>query len=173
MNVKIRTERINDSGPVYSLVRAAFKQEDEARLITMLRRSNAFIPELSLVATMNDTIVGHILFTKIKIINREGGGYESLALAPMAVLPVMQKKGIGGNLVRYGLDKCRKLGYQSVIVLGHEHYYPKFGFKPARQWSIMPPFSVPDNVFMGIELVEDGLSGVTGVVQYAKEFAMI
>lgn len=57
-----------------------------------------------------------------------------------------------------------------MIVLGHEHYYPRFGFVPASRWHIKAPFEVPDNVFMAIELAEGSLAGVEGTVVYAKEF---
>jgi putative acetyltransferase len=88
----------------------------------------------------------------------------------MAVSPGLQKQGIGGQLIKHGLLKATELGYKSVIVLGHEHYYPKFGFIPADKWNIKSPFDVPTNVFMGIELVENGLQKVKGTVQYPKEF---
>jgi putative acetyltransferase len=88
----------------------------------------------------------------------------------MAVSPGFQNKGIGGQLINKGLDNARELGYRSVIVVGHENYYPKFGFVPAQKWNIKAPFDVPANVFMGIELVEDGLKNVEGTVVYPKEF---
>jgi predicted N-acetyltransferase YhbS len=80
----------------------------------------------------------------------------------MAVAPAFQNSGIGGQLIRYGLLKAKELGYRSVIVLGHEHYYPKFGFVPAEKWGIRAPFEVSASFFMGIELVEGGLEGVSG-----------
>ena len=171
--IEIRKEIESDYADVYELNKAAFGQESESKLVELLRKSNAFIPELSLVAVINNKIVGHILFTKIIIKDDSGNEFESLALAPMAVKPELQKKGIGGKLIRYGLNKARELGYKSVIVLGHEHYYPKFGFVPAEKWKIKAPFDVPKNVFMGIELVENGLTGVTGTVHYPEEFEMI
>ena len=172
MEVEIRIEAVNDFSDVYDLNKISFGQESEPKLIDLLRKSNAFIPGLSLVAKMNNKIVGYILFTKIKIKDDNGKEIESLALAPMAVRPDLQKQGIGGKLIRYGLSKATELGYKSVIVLGHEHYYPKFGFVPAERWKIKAPFDVPTNVFMGIELVKNGLTDVTGTVQYPKEFEM-
>jgi predicted N-acetyltransferase YhbS len=91
----------------------------------------------------------------------------------MAVVPEFQRQGIGGELIKHGLDKAKELKYKSVIVLGHEPYYPKFGFAPASKWNIKSPYDVPENVFMAIELVKDGLKDVSGTVRYPKEFDMV
>lgn len=173
MEVNIRQENKNDFKAVFRVNKLAFGQDNEANLVELLRPSNAFVPELSLVATVDDKIIGHILFVKIKIVDTENGQTESLALAPMAVRPEFQHKGIGGQLIKHGLDKARELHYKSVIVLGHEHYYPKFGFVPADKWNIKSPYDVPTNVFMALELVTDGLKGVSGLVKYPKEFEKV
>lgn len=170
---EIRQETSADTPAVYAVNLAAFGADNEARLVDLLRADEAFIPELSIVATLDGQIAGHILFTKIKIIDESGREHDSLALAPMAVLPAFQRQGIGSQLVRYGLARAQALGYRSVIVLGHEHYYPKFGFMPAARWNIKPPFEAPAAAFMGIELVKDGLKSVSGTVRYPKAFEMV
>ncbi len=130
-----------------------------------------YVPELSIVAVEDEQVVGHILFTKIEIEDAQGRRHPSLALAPMAVLPEFQKRGIGGSLIRKGLQTAKELGFGSVIVLGHEHYYPKFGFQPAAKFGIVPPFEVPPNAFMAIELEEGALKNISGTVIYPKEFS--
>ncbi|MNY35374.1 Acetyltransferase (GNAT) family protein [compost metagenome] len=143
-------------------------------MVDALRNNpTVFVPELSIVATEKNNIVGHILFTKINIKGDKGLINESLGLAPMAVIPEFQKNGIGGQLIRKGLEVAKDLGFKSVIVLGHEHYYPKFGFEPADIWKIKAPFEVPSNVFMAIELVNDGLKNISGTVVYPKEFEAV
>lgn len=172
MITEIREEHKQDYEAVYTVNELAFKQANEAQLVAALRKSAAFIPALSLVAVVDQTISGYILFTKIFIKN-DSSTYESLALAPVAILPEYQQKGIGSALIRAGLQKAKELAYDSVIVLGHEHYYPKFGFEPAEKWQIKAPFDVPSNVFMALELKPGALEKVSGTVEYAKEFQSV
>ena len=174
VNAKIRqeTEIDRDYRRITEVNDLGFSQKNEGQLILRLRETKKFIPELSLVAEIEDRIVGHILFYPIEI-KSDDKVFPSIALAPMAVLPEYQKKGIGGQLVKEGLKRARDLGFKSVIVLGHAAYYPRFGFEPACRWSIRPPFEVPDDVFMALELVRDGLKGVQGVVVYPPEFSEV
>lgn len=168
--LEIKQEHAQDFPAIYDVNTKAFGRKEEARLVDRLRLSEAFVPELSLIAIVEGKVVGHILFSIISIV--EGECIDvSLALAPVAVAPDWQGKGIGSRLIRYGLDKAKQLGYRSAFVLGHSAYYPKFGFKPSVQWGIRPPFNVPSEVFMAIELVEGSLSCTKGEVRYAKEFA--
>ncbi|QBQ41167.1 N-acetyltransferase [Sphingobacterium psychroaquaticum] len=169
--VKIRPESPNDVLAIQTVNTAAFGQPNEAQLVNKLRENAThFIPELSLVALMNNEIVGHILLTTNKIVDATGNEVESLSLAPMAVAPFLQKQGIGSQLVQHAIEKSKQLGYHSIIVLGHEKYYPKFGFKPASTFGIKAPFEVPDDVFMALELSTDALKNVAGMVHYPHEF---
>lgn len=168
----IRQEHTDDYDLIRDLITAAFGQPDEAHLVEALRHDPAYIPELSLVAQLDTKIVGHILFTRITI--QEGDeSVVSLALAPMAVDPLFQNKGIGSALVRYGHDRARELGYMSVIVLGHPGYYPRFGYKPASHWGIRCPFVAPDDAFMAMELKAGALDHVHGTVVYSAPFSQV
>ena len=124
------------------------------------------------MATKDSQVIGHILFSKIQIIG-DTQTHESLALAPMAVHPQFQKQGIGGKLITRGLSEAKKLGYESVVVLGHAQYYPRFGFTPASQWNIRCPFEVPDEAYMALELQEDSLKDKSGIVKYADAFGEV
>ncbi|WP_407534386.1 GNAT family N-acetyltransferase [Elizabethkingia miricola] len=175
MNILFRQENKDDYTAVYNLIQRAFEREEmsdhsEQYLVKRLRNSEAFIPELSIVAEINQKIAGHILLTRIKVVNKENKESESLALAPVSVLPEYQGKGIGGKLIETAHKKAKELGFGSVILLGHENYYPRFGYEMARKYGIKLPFEVPDENCMAIELVKGSLEGVEGTVVYPKAF---
>jgi predicted N-acetyltransferase YhbS len=170
----IRQENKNDHKEVFKVIKSAFKDAEftdntEQFLVDRLRKSDAFIPELSMIAEINGKIVGHILLTKLKIKNKSNV-FDSLALAPVSVLPEYQGKGIGGKLIVDSHKKAKELGHKSIVLLGHENYYPKFGYEQADKYGIELPFKVPKENCMVIELIENGLKGVNGMVEYPKEF---
>lgn len=174
MNLTIHKEEIEHYNEVERVVEEAFKNAEhtdhsEHILVNRLRKAKEFIPELSLVAKNNDKIIGHIMLTKINIKN-ENTQADSLALAPVSVLPEYQNKGIGNKLINESLQIAKNLGFKSVIVLGHDKYYPKFGFEKASKYRISAPFEVPDSLFMALELVENALDNVNGVVIYSDAF---
>ncbi|MGA2142515.1 MAG: N-acetyltransferase [Brevinematales bacterium] len=171
--MKIRKENENDYNAVETLIRLAFENEKhsdhkEHLLVSRLRKSDAFIPELSLVAD-DGIITGHILFTKL-IIGNGDKIFESLALAPVSVLPQYQKKGIGSSLILEGHRITRQMGYKSIIVLGHKDYYPRFGYEPAVKYNIKAPFNVPDENYMIKFLDNIDLDVFNGKVIYPGEF---
>lgn len=167
--LNIRPETKKDFSKITQVNDFAFGQKNEGRLIERLRQTEKYIPELSLVAELDDEIIGHILFYPITI-HSDISKFLSISLGPMAVAPVHQRKGIGSQLVIEGLEAAKKLGHRSVIVVGHPEYYPKFGFKRASQWNIKVPFEVPDDAFLAMELAEGELEGKSGTVEYPKEF---
>lgn len=172
--ITIRQEKSADYPAVFSLIKDAFatlavSDHIEHFLVERLRKSDAFIPELSLVAERNNEIIGHILLTKIQIKNDQQS-VEALTLAPVAVKPGFQKQGIGSMLIHEAHDIAKRLGFQSVVLLGHPTYYPRFGYERCSKHGIALPFEANDASAMIKELVEDGLKGVQGTVVYAKEF---
>ncbi|MEH7385296.1 N-acetyltransferase [Bacillus sp. JJ1521] len=175
MKTVIRQERPKEYHNTEEVVRRAFLNEEysdktEHFLVNRIRKSDAFIPGLSLVAINDDEIIGHILLSNIRIVDGDRS-VESLALAPISVTPEFQRRGIGSHLIHAALKKAKELGYQSVIVLGHKEYYPRFGFKQANLWNIKAPFEVPNDVFMALELAEGSLENVQGVVKYSSAFS--
>ncbi len=164
----IRQEEPRDYVEVESLVKAAFETAEhtdgnEHNLVAKLRKSDGFIHELSLVAEENDAILGHVIFTKIKI-----GKTNGLALAPLAVIPQAQGKGIGTALIERGHEIAKSMGYDIIVVLGSEKYYPRIGYKSASILKINAPFDVPDENYMAISLSGNN-EQINGIVEYVKE----
>ena len=163
----VRRETPEDLAAIRRVNELAFEQAAEADLVDALRARGKVT--ISLVAVENDRVVGHILFSPVTI---ESGDevFPALGLGPMAVLPELQRRGIGSMLVSHGLDECRSAGHTSVVVVGHADYYPRFGFVPASRFGLKCEYDVPDNVFMAIELRVGALSGQGGLVKYQSEF---
>jgi len=121
--LQISQENHSAFGAVRAVHLAAFDGDGEAGLVDALRESGDAM--MSLVAKDEEQVVGHILFSRLEAPMR------ALALAPVAVLPAYQKKGIGGLLIREGLCRAEAEGWQSVFVLGDPVYYTRFGFNVA------------------------------------------
>ena len=111
--------------------------------------------------------MGHVLFSALPIVT-ERETVDSLALAPVAVLPEFQNRGVGSQLIRTGLDLCRRQGHRIVIVLGHPTYYPRFGFSAALAKPLESPYA--GDSFMALELVDGALQGIQGRVEYPPPF---
>ena len=165
--LNIRLETPEDIDSIRYVNEQAFGQKAEADVIDKLRSRNALT--ISLVAVRKDEVVGHIAFSLVAV-ESKGAGFEAITLAPMAVLPAYQRQGIGSQLVRAGLEECRRLDHDIVVVLGHPDYYPRFGFVTAKPKGIDCEFEVPGEVWMVLELREGALAGRGGKVRFQPEF---
>lgn len=169
--ITIRPETTADYPAIYTVNKLAFDGRDaEPQLIEAIRQEPGFIPSLSLVAEEAGHIVGHILFSPIHIITADGR-LDVLSLAPMAVHPAQQNRGIGSALVQEGLTRSKQLGHAIVIVLGHPTYYPRFGFSATLAAPLVCPFGDCGAAWMALELVPGALQGVRGEVVYPPAFA--
>lgn len=175
MTVRIRAAREEDFAAIDSLVAAAFapvpeSSHDEHELVCRLRGSATFVPQLSLVAqTADGMLVGYVLLTEVEILS-EAGPVTSLAVAPLAVVPRFQGRGVGGRLLVEAHRIAARLGYGSALVLGHPGYYPRFGYRPAADFGVRFPFDVPSECCMALELRPRALEGVRGTVRYSDVF---
>jgi putative acetyltransferase len=165
--ISIRPAAPDDSDAIQRVLLAAFPTPQEAKLVARLCDHDH--DELSLVAEIDGNVVGHILFSPVTV-EREGrviaGG---LGLAPIAVDPAHQRRGIGSELIRAGLSALQAFACPFVVVLGEPAYYQRFGFAAASRFGLNNEYNV-DDPFMALELTPGGLPAA-GLVQYGPEFA--
>jgi putative acetyltransferase len=164
--MNIRLERPADIPGIRGVNLKAFETSTEADLVELLREQADSI--ISLVADDGEDIVGHILFSPVTLLSHPE--IRIAGLAPMAVVPARQRRGIGSCLVHEGLARCKQLGFGAVIVLGHADYYPRFGFTPASRFGLGCEYEVPDDVFMVLELDTGILQGKAGTIRYHPVF---
>ena len=163
----IRPETPADYAAVYEVNKLAFDNRDaEPQLVEALRGLPGVI---SLVAELDKQVVGHILFTPIYI-ETPHGHVPAISLAPLAVRPGNQNRGIGADLSRQGLEACQAQGHIIAIVLGHPNYYPRFGFSVALAKPLACPWGDCGEAWMAMELVPGALAAVSGKVIYPKAF---
>lgn len=173
-SIVIRQETSKDYSAVFQLVEEAFIDEihsdhKEQYLVERLRKSHSFVPELSIVAMIDSKIIGYVLLTKAKIKSKKRH-HTTLVLAPVAVDKAFQKKGVGARLIGFAHKKASQMGYGSIVIIGHENYYPKFGYQKASEFGVRFPFKVPDENGFVIELRKGELTGIEGELEYPKEF---
>ena len=167
--INIRREAAHDILAVYEVNKQAFGGTAEANLVNAVRtRENNLV---SLVAVDGGKVVGHILFSPMKVAGQPENR-TVIGLGPLAVLPDHQKQGVGSKLVRAGLDECRREGFKIVAVLGHPEYYPRFGFAPGIRYGVKSEFAdAPPEAFMLLELKPGALGALKGcTLQYMPEF---
>ena len=165
--MEIREEQPGDEPAIREVNRRAFGGDEEAVLVDALRAGGHVIA--SLVAVEAGAVVGHILFSPLPI-EAADRTIPAAALAPMAVLPEHQRRGIGSALIRRGLELCREHGCSAVVVVGHPDYYPRFGFSAELAAHLHAPFSGP--AFMALEFTPGTLAGSNGTVRYAPPFGL-
>jgi putative acetyltransferase len=163
----LRREHPEESDAVRVINQAAFGRLDEADLVDRLRDEGAVLG--SFVAEQDGQLVGHILFSRI-LIETASDSLPAVSLAPVAVAPAQQRRGVGAELIRHGLDWLRGRGEQVVTVLGNPGYYSRFGFSTDRARVLASPF--PADAYMALELLPGALDDVRGVVRYPAAFRL-
>ena len=175
MKVLIREEVTNDFPKISEVIISDKYREwkdinfNEWTLVNRIRESNYYINKLSLIAEVEGEIVGHIMFTPIRIIDNKTS-FNSLRLAPLSIHKNYHKKGIGKQLANYGLGVAEKLNYESVIAIGHPEYFPNLGFMKASNWNIYSQKHLRNEPVFALELVENALAKVKGQIEYCPLF---
>ncbi len=170
MQITIREETPADIEAIYRVERDAFGQPDEADLVNRLRDRN--VSWISHVALLDGEIVGHAMYSMVTVTDGDTVR-EFPALAPLAVEPSHQKKGIGGQLMNAGLQATRDAGYGLMFLIGNPSYYPRFGFQPALPLGFTSDYVKDDTHhehFMVAVLDESLLDTVRGHVRYDPAF---
>jgi putative acetyltransferase len=162
----IRLEQEKDRDAVHAVNTAAFGGSAEADLVDTLR--DLTLPVISIVAEDEGDVVGHIMFVPVSLSGHPG--LEVMGLAPMAVAPEQQRKGVGVELVNAGLLACKQLEFVAAVVLGHPEYYPRFGVSPASRFGIDCEIDAPEGAFMAVELQENALHEKSGTIRYHAAF---
>ena len=166
-NLTIRQEIINDYRAVEELTREAFWDSynpgcDEHLMVHKLRKSSAYIPELDLVVCDKEKIVGHILYTRSYVVDATNQRHEFISFGPISVLPSYQKQGVGTTLIERSKEIAKSMGFKAIFIYGNDAYYHRFGFLNAEVFGISTPDGKNFEAFMGLELIENALHGVTG-----------
>ena len=169
---RIRQSLASDMDAIRHLMLAAFGADEGptiAYLISELLVDHTAEPRLSLVATIDQKPVGHVLFSYARV-SQAATEVPAAILAPLAVLPEFQSKGIGGQLIEAGLEGMARQGAELVFVLGHPRYYPRYGFQPAGALGLEAPYPIAAehaDAWMVRALRADVLGSVHGTVSCA------
>ena len=169
--MKIRKSTESDSKEILNIHLQSFGKEEGpviATLVDDLMNDETAMPLLSLVAVENNTLIGHILFTKVVVTHTDISAH---ILAPLAILPEEQKKGMGEKLINEGLRLLKASGTELVFVLGHPGYYPRCGFIPAGEQGFEAPYPIPEEhagAWMIQALNGDALVKNSGKIQCSK-----
>lgn len=175
--ISLRQEREEDYDTVERVVREAFWNHygpgcDEHFLLNIMRNHEDFVPELDIVALVNDTLAGQIAYTKAKIAADSGKDMEVLCFGPLSVLPEYQNHGIGQKLIKYSIEKAAQLGYKAVLIYGDPDYYKKSGFVPAKTFGIANVEDMYADALLALELEAGVLEGCSGRFMDSDVFKM-
>jgi len=169
LKIDIRLEQPEDYRAVEELTREAFwgfmdhtTCDGEHLLVHKLRKLPAYIPELDFVAEVRGKLVGHVIYSRAKVVTPEGIEVEVINLGPISVLPEYKRMGVGSALIRHSVAVAANQGYRAIIFYGHPDYYPRFGFCRASRYGITSGDGRSFDALMAMELYDGALAGING-----------
>ncbi len=169
--ILIRNERPEDIKRIRFINQQAFGRPEEAQVVDRVREQGGVI--FSLVASIEEQMVGHILFSTMTLEQDREVVDHVVALGPVAVLPEFQKQAVGSTLIWWGLKQCESAGHQLVFLVGHPSYYPRFGFVPAQPLGFTCAYlsdEGPNDHFMLYELQPNASQDTQGFVRFHPAF---
>jgi putative acetyltransferase len=134
--LRIRAEAETDYEAIRAVNEQAFGDTTTADLVEMIRASDRFVPELSLVAVSQGQALGHVMLSYVDI---EPDGHRVLQVGPLAVIPSHQRHGIGSALMHEAIRLADARGEPLLLIEGNPRYYERFGFSRADAVGIEPP----------------------------------
>lgn len=169
MNLIIRPENPRDYRTVEELTRDAFwgctgheTTDGEQLLVHKLRDLPCYIPKLDFVAEAEGKLIGHIIYSRAKIVTSQKTEIEVLTFGPLSVAPPYKGTGVGARLMRHSIAQARKLGYRAIVFFGHPDYYPRLGFRRASDFGITAPDGSSFDALMAMPLYSGSLDGAAG-----------
>ncbi|QDT10863.1 GNAT family N-acetyltransferase [Planctomycetes bacterium K23_9] len=171
--LRFRSTEATDRDAIASVHRSAFSDNqgnEIAQLVDDLFADTTAQPIVSLVAEMDQAVVGHVLLTTVSI-ELNATDVSAMILSPVAVDASMQRRGIGSQLIRYGLGELQSLRVELVFVLGYPEYYGRFGFRPAGELGFQAPHVIPPqyaDAWMVIELRQGAIAQNHGTIQCSR-----
>lgn len=188
MNKKLtlRPEEHKDYKNIISLILRSFQEgtdysdgTDIIALIEEIRDSEYYIPELSFVAELNNTIVGHFLFSRFPLSPTKEGGHgdaantEIVMLAPVSVHADYFRQGIGTAMLTMGIEKVKEMGFKGITVEGNYKFYNQVGFRTSSEYNIFPTSGIPmeePRCMMCQETYKGSLDSIHGYIVYDMYF---
>ena len=168
--IMIRETTKSDLSDILAIHRAAFGEDEVVDLTEALLADASATPLLSLIAQAEDRPSGHILFTAARIRDPDFAGKVKI-LAPLGVVPDSQGQGLGGELIKAGIERLSEAGADLVFVLGYPDYYTRHGFEPAFPHNLVPPYPIQQKNHPAwmVQALKPGLLGtITGTIVAAN-----
>lgn len=168
LNIKFRLETASDHRRVEEITREAFWNVyqpgcEEHFLLHNLRKEPQFVKQLDIVATVDSTIVGNIVYAETQIVDSEDGVHKTLTFGPVSVLPEYQNRGIGSKLIKHTINLAKDMEHKAIIIFGDPLYYQRFGFAPSKQFCITNIEGKYPAAMLVLELRTDSLKDICGV----------